>query len=157
MISIFFNMKEFILEIILNLKINIRNWNLNKEALWLYRTVSSNSHSQTVFWQTLLIHACETFLRAFANRIFNKSLNILFFIGTTLCLALLLHPSSLNLLSSLHLLTCFLSRCYLGLTSLIYYIFMGNVCFSECFLLRFICVVKEDFWVPVYKDIRNTS
>lgn len=74
------------------------------------------------------------------------SLWIYFFIGTTLCLALLLHPSSLNLLSSLHLLTCFLSRCYFGLTSLIYYIFMGNVCFSECFFLLFICVVKEVFW-----------
>lgn len=79
------------------------------------------------------------------------------FIGATLCLALLLHPSSLNLLSSLLLLTCFLSRCYLGLTSLIYYIFMGNVCFSECFFFFSFVSLKSFFLVPVYKDVRNTS
>lgn len=73
------------------------------------------------------------------------SLWIYFLSGQHFALLCYYTPSSLNLLSSQLLLTCLLSWCNLGLTSLIYYIFMLS--FRSAFFLPFSFVsLKSFFW-----------
>lgn len=75
------------------------------------------------------------------------SLWVYFLSGQHFALLCYYTPSSLNLLSSQLLLTCLLSWCNLGLTSLIYYIFMGNAFLP----FSFVSLKRVFFWSQCIK------
>lgn len=100
----------------------------------------------------------QSMLRAFANRIFNWSLDILF-IGAALCLALLLHPKFLK--SSVFPAPIDMSFILMQLgsdKSNLLYFYGKRLAFEVLFFLPFSFVsLKSFFLVAVYKDIPNTS